>query len=221
MSERERTAPVESTPTISVSRPLLDRLIACNASADEQRVVLLLLILTRGKDGQDVAISEEAFAADPVVTDAGKLDGTPVLKAEWPFNALEQAVAHGVILRFSASGGTGTRIWLLPNTIDNARLVAAMADDPEKVPEQFWIDQARPRIQVDRPTVFRLYEQNIGPLTPLIADRLIRALETYPLEWIESALEEAVAYNRRNWRYVARILENWSVDGPPGKAGRS
>ena len=59
------------------------------------------------------------------------------------------------------------------------------------------------------PTVFRLYEQNMGPLTPLIADRLIKALETYPTEWIEEALGEAVAYNRRSWRYVARILENW------------
>ena len=36
----------------------------------------------------------------------------------------------------------------------------------------------------------------------------------------ETALEEAVSYNRRNWRYVSRILENWAVDGPSGKAGR-
>jgi DNA replication protein len=181
---------------------------------------LLLLILTRTSDGPDSAISEEAFAGDPAVTDAAKVGGTPIPKPDWPFNALEQAVAHGIVLRFSASSPSGTRYWLLPNTFENARRVAAMANDPQMVPEQFWIDEARPRIQVDRPTVFRIYEQNIGPLTPLIADRLITALETYPLEWIEAALGEAVAYNRRNWRYVSRILENWSVDGPPGKAGR-
>ena len=87
-------------------------------------------------------------------------------------------------------------------------------------PEMFWIDESRPRVHVDKPTVFRLYEQNIGPLTPMIADRLIKALEVYPPDWIESALEEAVAYNRRNWRYIARILENWEADGPPGRTGR-
>ena len=93
------------------------------------------------------------------------------------------------------------------------------ADDPARVPAEFWIGETRPRISVDRPTVFRIYEQNIGPLTPLIADQLIKALETYPVGWIESALEEAVAYNRRSWRYVSRILENWTVDGPPGRTG--
>jgi DnaD/phage-associated family protein len=68
-------------------------------------------------------------------------------------------------------------------------------------------------VQPERPTVFRLYEQNIGLLTPLIAERLVDALETYPPEWIEDAIAEAVSYNRRSWRYINRILENWLVTG--------
>jgi DnaD/phage-associated family protein len=50
-------------------------------------------------------------------------------------------------------------------------------------------------------------------LTPLIADHLIDALETYPIEWIEAAVAESVAYNRRSWRYVQRILEQWASNG--------
>ena len=46
--------------------------------------------------------------------------------------------------------------------------------------------------------LFRLYEQNIGLLTPIIAEQLVRALERYPREWIEDAIGESVAYNRRN-----------------------
>ena len=219
MPDLPSSAPVDSAPLVSVPRALLDRLITARASVEEHRVVLLLVLLTRtGK--ADAAISEDAFATDPMVLDAGKVDGTPVAMPGWPFPALEQAVAHGTILRFVVESKAGSRNWLLLNTVENARLVARMTDDPDSVPEMYWIDESRPRVHVDKPTVFRLYEQNIGPLTPMIADRLIKALEMYPPDWIESALEEAVAYNRRNWRYIARILQNWEADGPPGRTGR-
>jgi len=219
MSDMTSSAPVDSAPLVSVPRALLDRLITTRASVEEHRIVLLIVLLTRtGK--ADAAISEDAFATDPMVLDAGKVDGTPIAMPDWPFPALEQAVAHGTILRFVVESQAGSRNWLLLNTIETARLVARMADDPDAVPEVFWIDESRPRVHVDKPTVFRLYEQNIGPLTPMIADRLIKALETYPPDWIESALEEAVAYNRRNWRYIARILENWAADGPPNRTNQ-
>ena len=64
-----------------------------------------------------------------------------------------------------------------------------------------------------RPSIYDLYEQNIGLLTPLIAEELQQAEESYPAEWIEDAFREAVSYNRRNWRYVRRILENWAANG--------
>lgn len=61
--------------------------------------------------------------------------------------------------------------------------------------------------------IFTLYEQNIGMLTPLIADELREAGKRYPETWISSAIKEAVALNKRNWRYIARILEHWSIEG--------
>jgi DnaD/phage-associated family protein len=216
MAELLPAAPVDSTPLVSVPRALLDRLITSRASVEEHRIVLLLILLTRSAKA-DAAISEDAFASDPAVIDAGKVDGTPIAMPDWPYPAIEQGVAHGTVLRFVVESAAGSRNWLLLNTVQNARLIAAMAENPDSVPEIYWIDESRPRVHVDRPTVFRLYEQNIGPLTPLIADRLIKALELYPAEWVESALEEAVAYNRRNWRYIARILENWAADGPPSR----
>ncbi len=64
-----------------------------------------------------------------------------------------------------------------------------------------------------RPTIYELYEQNVGLLTPLLVEELREAADTYPEEWIEEAFREAVGYNRRNWRYVRRILENWATQG--------
>ena len=73
-----------------------------------------------------------------------------------------------------------------------------------------------------RASIYDLYEQNVGLITPLIAEELQEAEEAYPPEWIEDAFREAVSYNRRNWRYVRRILENWANRGrgEDGKAGR-
>jgi DnaD/phage-associated family protein len=61
--------------------------------------------------------------------------------------------------------------------------------------------------------IFTLYEQNIGMLTPLIADELREAGKLYPENWIKEAIKESAALNKRNWRYIARILEHWSTEG--------
>ena len=61
--------------------------------------------------------------------------------------------------------------------------------------------------------IFTLYEQNIGMLTPMIAEELREAEKLYPESWIRDAIKEAVSLNKRNWKYIARILENWLAEG--------
>ena len=70
---------------------------------------------------------------------------------------------------------------------------------------------------VERPNVFRLYEENIGPLTPLIADALKDAEELYYDEWIAEAIELAVKNNKRNWKYCEAILKRWKEEGRNGQ----
>ncbi|MBN2240361.1 MAG: DnaD domain protein [Dehalococcoidales bacterium] len=61
--------------------------------------------------------------------------------------------------------------------------------------------------------IFALYEDNIGLLSPMVADGLKEAEKNYPDTWIRDAIKEAVSLNKRNWRYIERILENWSAEG--------
>ncbi len=61
-----------------------------------------------------------------------------------------------------------------------------------------------------RPNIFHLYEEHIGTITPLVAERLIAASELFPQHLIESAFREAAERNVRNWRYIERILQRWS-----------
>jgi DnaD/phage-associated family protein len=69
------------------------------------------------------------------------------------------------------------------------------------------------QVEIDRPNIFKLYEQNIGLLTPLVADHLRDAADLYPEEWIEAAFREAVQHNIRKWSYISAILRNWETEG--------
>jgi DNA replication protein len=63
------------------------------------------------------------------------------------------------------------------------------------------------------PDIFTLYEQNIGILTPMIADELREAARVYPEGWIRDAIKEAVNQNIRKKSYILAILERWSSEG--------
>ena len=73
---------------------------------------------------------------------------------------------------------------------------------------------------LERPNTFRLYEENIGPLTPLIADTLKDAEQTYEQDWIADAIELAVKNNKRNWKYCEAILKRWKEEGRGEKQNR-
>ncbi len=72
----------------------------------------------------------------------------------------------------------------------------------------------------ERPNIFKLYEENIGPLTPLIADALKDSEQTFSPEWVAEALETAVKNNKRNWKYVEAILHRWKEEGHAKKQDR-
>jgi DnaD/phage-associated family protein len=117
--------------------------------------------------------------------------------------ALQRAVERGTLLKTQMTTGDVTDDVYFANTPKGRAAVRAIA-------QGHWPDELEP---AERPNVFGLYEQNIGMLTPLIADELREAEETYPPEWIEDAFREAVTSNKRSWRYVRAILEQWLSQG--------
>lgn len=65
----------------------------------------------------------------------------------------------------------------------------------------------------ERPTVFALYEENIGALTPMIAEHLKAAMNDYDYQWVADAIEIATLKNARNWKYISAILTRWKEEG--------
>jgi DnaD/phage-associated family protein len=124
--------------------------------------------------------------------------------------ALERAVIRGTVLKASIDYSQGTETFLFLNTGKGRAAVRAIAQGrwrPQEDKDEI-ID-----LRLDRPTVFTLYEQNIGPLTPMLADLLREAENTYPAAWIEDAIRIAVENNARKWSYVQAILEGWLTKG--------
>jgi len=64
-----------------------------------------------------------------------------------------------------------------------------------------------------------LYEENIGVLTPKIADQFREFTARFrgPVEWIDDAFTEACRQNVRKWAYIEKILETWQTEGRGGK----
>lgn len=69
---------------------------------------------------------------------------------------------------------------------------------------------------IHRPNIFQLYEENIGTLTPMIADSLKDAEESFPAIWVAEAIQIAVENNKRSWRYISAILDRWDREGKHG-----
>jgi DnaD/phage-associated family protein len=61
-------------------------------------------------------------------------------------------------------------------------------------------------------SIFSLYEENIGPLTPLLAEELAEAEAQYSASRIEAAFRAAVEANVRKWSYVRAILARMSKE---------
>jgi DnaD/phage-associated family protein len=60
---------------------------------------------------------------------------------------------------------------------------------------------------------FKVYEQNIGPLTEAVAERIKLAEKDYSTTWVVEAIRLAARRNKRRWDYAEGILRNWQRDG--------
>ena len=131
---------------------------------------------------------------------------------------LEHAVTRGTLLHIWADLGDGPEELYFINTERGREAVTRLqrGERPEG------LAPAEPLASsTERPNIFRLYEQHIGLITPMLADELRDAEATYPAAWIEDAFREAVRQNARSWAYVRRILERRDRREKRGALGRA
>jgi len=123
---------------------------------------------------------------------------------------LQQAVTRGTLLKTQVPGEDGAEDYYFLNSARGRAAVDAII-------KGHWQPTGGTHqpiaLDLERPNIYKLYEDNIGPLTPMIAESLKDAEQTYSPEWIEDAVRIAVENNVRRWRYIQAILQSWQKEG--------
>jgi DnaD/phage-associated family protein len=191
--------------------PLIDNM-------PELKVTLHVIWLLYRKKGYPRYISLEELLHDGALLRGLKMPGQS--PQELVRGGLERAVSRGTLLHLSArSEEREGQDWYFLNTEQGRRAVEKIRRGELRLEACAVLEE--PEVEVERPNIFVLYEQNIGTLQPMIAEELQEAEESYPAEWIEEAFKIAVEQNVRKWRYIRAILERWATEGKDdGKARR-
>lgn len=176
-------------------------------SLEELKVTLYALWQITRLEGEVRYLQKSDFTTDPeFMAGMGQSLEQQLQAVE---DGLQRAAVRGTFLQEEVPG-TGDELIYFFNTPKGQRAVAALREGSWRPS-----DGNRPgtSLSIERPNIFQLYEENIGPLTPLIADTLKEAEAQYPVRWIEEAVEIAVTNNVRKWNYIEAILNSWQKEG--------
>ncbi|MDH5505992.1 MAG: DnaD domain protein [Anaerolineae bacterium] len=174
----------------------------------ELKVTLYALWRLDRMEGAFRYLCEADFAADETFMQGMGPDAKKALSALR--TGLKQAVARGTLLESTVELEAGrTRFYFLNTARGQAAVKAIAAGEWQPSGDP----QAPLSLNMERPNIFRLYEEHIGALTPMLSERLGEAEDTYPPTWIEEAFRLAVENNVRRWSYVDAILRRWNEEG--------
>jgi DNA replication protein len=193
--------PVRMTP---VPAPFFTDLLKQIDDLGELKLTLYVFWKFSQQEGSVRYLTAGALRADPDLAAALAAPGRTGERAL--ADALERATARGTLLE-ARGKESGDAVYFL----NSPRGKAAA----ESLARGEWRAQGAPVAAraVERPNVFTLYEQNIGMLTPMMAEILRDAEKEYPAAWIEEAIRIAVESNARKWRFVSAVLERWKQEG--------
>ena len=189
---------------IPVPAPVFGELLQEIQDINELKIILRIFRLLHNKKGLERYVSIDELLADRVLSTAlGSMDldsrRTNIIQS------LESSTKRKILIKINRKD-IGTSAYFL-NTEFERQAMKKVLDLEHQSDFEPW------ETGEDRPNIYSLYEQNIGILTPIVAEKIGEAEQKYPVEWIEEAITEAVSLNSRNWRYISRILERWEIEG--------
>lgn len=192
---------------VAIPRVFFSDLLPAIQDTAELLVTLHLFRLLGAKRGYPRAILLQALTEDRPLA-AGFTNLGRDFRAETA-RGLEATVARGAFLQVADPQG---QVWLLLNSAQDRRAAAALGRGTLKPPPGGETPAPLP-VALPPRDIFTLYEETIGPLTPLVAERLQEAEQEYPAPWVQEAFQRAVEQNVRKWSYVEAILQRWQAEG--------
>ncbi|MDD5288040.1 MAG: DnaD domain protein [Dehalococcoidales bacterium] len=200
-------ARMEFTPVPNV---FLSNLLPEITDIAELKVTLHLFRLLYFKKGYPKFVTFNELAGDISLINSIKETGKQTEATL--HHALELATQRKTILHITVEDGSSEDIYLL-NTETNIEVITKIQNGEIHL-SGLETKHVSPEVITEKqPNIFTLYEENIGLLTPMIAEQLKVAENDYPEQWIKDAIKEAVNAGKRNWRYISAILERWATEG--------
>lgn len=201
--------PLGKVEMVAIPDPFFSDLLPLIDDLAELKLILFCLWALPQKDGEYRYLRREDF-----VNHAPLMQGLATIAPDDdPHNildeAIESAIGRGALLSATLKLESGEQILYFVNTVKGQTAI-------EQIQAGKYVlgDELNPiEILPQRPTIYKLYESNIGALTPMIADELKDMDAEFPAEWLEEALKIAVQMNKRNLRYIRAILERWRTEG--------
>lgn len=179
-------------------------------SSDEIKVVMQMFFLLSRKKGYPRFISFEELCADPIIMKG--LQGSSGTLREILSDCLKEAVRQGILLCFSVDiEGKADEAYFINNESERDT-ITRIQQGTLKIPSVSI--RKSEQVSAQQPSdIYNLYEQNIGMLTPILAEELQEAEHRYPAEWVQEAFRIALRANVRNWKYIHGILKRWEREG--------
>lgn len=196
---------IQLTP---IPNPFFSELLPAIDHLGELKLTLYVFWSLYKAPGDFPYLTQADLAADHLLLEALRREGLTDQQALE--EAIERAVARGTLLVATLELGEGVQRFYFLNSPRGRAAIEAIEREQWR-PSEY--SRSPIELRTERPNIFNLYEQNIGPLTPMIAESLRDAEKTYSEDWIEEAIRIAVENNVRKWRYVEAILDDWMTSG--------
>ncbi len=182
----------------------------------ELKVILFTFWAIQQREGQYRYLRAEEYAVDAALID-GMRAADPTTAPEITLTrALAKAVERGALVCADVTlDGKPETLYFV--NAEPGRAAVAQITAGQWQPGQ---PDTPVEILPERPNIYRLYEENIGALTPLIADALKDAERSYPPGWVEEAIRAAVENNARSWRYIQAVLKRREQEGKTGETAQ-
>lgn len=187
-------------PFFSELLPIIDDL-------GELKLTLYCFWVSQRREGRFRYIRRQDMAEDEIFLRG--LADNPADGVRELDKALERATRRGTLLRVIVPFQKGAEYFYFLNT-EKGRIAVDALQRGDWRPEA---DDLPVMLAPPRPNLFEVYEQNIGPITPMLADKLRDIEQTYPSSWFVEAIRIAVERNKRSLVYVESIIKRWSIEG--------
>ncbi|MCC6626019.1 MAG: primosomal replication protein N [Chloroflexi bacterium] len=205
-------------PDVAIALPVRFFTETLPAITDLAELRVTLHLYYRVAAGEEL-VTEADVLADPALRHGLLPLGSARDPAEPLRRGLEQAITRGTLLLVEAVEPAPGQRWYTLNTPASQELLHDLLSGQAERVEIGAAWRAVP-VVAPEPTIHRLYERHVATLTPLVAQQLTEAADTYPAAWIADAFDEAVARDRRSWGFIQRLLERWASEGRNDAADR-